>query len=107
MKRVEQSNELEAAVKGRNVAVLFHATWCPFCRSFRSIFEDTMVKASHEAAEAVIDDEDNPLWTQHRIGIVPTVLFFEDGKVVSRVDGRPGMGLQKGDLDAAMQRQGG
>lgn len=101
MKRVEQAKELEAAVAGKKAVVLFHATWCPFCRSFRSVFEDGT--KGLETIEAVIDDEDNPLWAQHQINIVPTVLFFEGGKVVKRLDGKPGIGLRAEHLTQALK----
>ena len=50
-----------------------------------------------EPIEAVIDDEDNPLWDKYSVNIVPTVLFFDQGKVVKRLDGKGGVGLKAAD----------
>ncbi len=103
MKRVEQLAELQAAVAAKQAVVLFHATWCPFCRRFLPAFvEGTRDLQGREVIEAVLDDEDNPLWNEHRIELVPTVLFFEDGKVVKRLDGKPGIGLTAEHLAQAL-----
>lgn len=53
--------------------------------------------------EAAIDEEENPLWDEYSIEIVPTVLFFENGKVVRRLDGKPGRGLAGRDLGEALR----
>jgi thioredoxin 1 len=106
MIRVEESPELQKAIAGQKAVVLVHATWCPFCRSFRPVFEEAIRSSRLLAVEAVVDDEENPLWAEHRIDIVPTVLFFEGGKVVQRLDGRPGVGLTRADLTAALAQRG-
>lgn len=103
MKRVETSADLQAAVAGKKTTVLFHATWCGYCRRYRPVFEAETAKASFEVVEAVIDDEENPIWDEHAIELVPTVLFFEAGKVVKRLDGRPGVGLTRDELAAALR----
>lgn len=104
MKRVEQSQELKAALEGKKAIVLVHATWCPFCRSFRPVFEEATAGEDYERIEAVLDDEENPLWKELGVDLVPTVLFYEDGKLVRRLDGRPGVGLRRGDLADALGR---
>ena len=45
-----------------------------------------------------VDDYDNPLWEEYSIGVVPTVLLFEEGKVCRRLDGRFGYGLSEKQL---------
>ncbi len=102
MKRVEQPQELEAAVQGKRAVVLVHATWCPYCRAYRPVFEKATQGSDLEVIEAVVDDEENPIWSDYQVDIVPTVLFFEDGKVTRRLDGRPGVGLTKDELVAAL-----
>jgi hypothetical protein len=42
-----------------------------------------------------LEDNDNQLWDEYDIGAVPTVIFFEDGKVTKRLDGRLGSGLKE------------
>lgn len=105
MKAVTEEDELRQAVDGRRTAVLFHATWCPFCRSYRPVFDEVMTTrgGGWEPVEAILDDEENVLWDRFDIDVVPTVLFFEDGEVVNRVDGRPGQGLTAQDLARVLQ----
>lgn len=102
MKKVEQSHELKAAVAGKKAIVLVHSSWCPFCRSFRPVFEEATAGEPYERIEAVLDEDENPLWNELAVDIVPTVLFYEDGKIVRRLDGRPGVGLRRADLVGAL-----
>ena len=104
MKRVETSKQLAAAVAKKKAVALFHAIWCPYCRSFVPIFEEGTRGSKLEVIEAVVDDEENPLWTEHSIEVVPTVLFFENGEVVKRLDGRPGVGLTREELASALAK---
>ena len=104
MNRIEQTQELRAAVADGASVVLFHSTWCPFCRTFRPIFQGATQHSPLEPIEVVIDDEASPLWTEYSIEIVPTVLFFDKGRVVHRLDGRPGMGIHKAALLASLAR---
>jgi thioredoxin-like negative regulator of GroEL len=103
MKRVTQRNELNQAVEGKKSVVLFHSTWCPFCRTFRPTFERLTTGSDYEAVEAVIDDEENPLWTDFEIEIVPTVVFFENGRPTRRLDGKPMVGLSEAQLSRALR----
>jgi thiol-disulfide isomerase/thioredoxin len=58
MKQATDQKGLDAAVKGKKAMVLLHATWCPFCRAFKPIF-DRQAKPStgYEPVEVVLDDE--------------------------------------------------
>jgi hypothetical protein len=42
-----------------------------------------------------VDDYDNPLWEEFLLEAVPTVIFFENGKVVRRLDAGLGLGLDE------------
>jgi len=103
VKRVTDERSLEAALRGKKAVVLFHATWCPFCTSFvPSFVKATSAAPGYEVIEAVIDEDENPLWDKLSIAIVPTVIFFEDGKPVRRLDGKAGVGLKASDLERAL-----
>jgi thioredoxin 1 len=103
MKIVTDPAELAAAMAGGPSAVLFTASWCPFCRAFRPIFERFAGNDRHcTPVIAEIDDEDNPLWERWHIAIVPSVLFFDRGALVRRLDGRAGVGLDERQLQAAL-----
>ena len=83
---------------GKERIVLFYASWCPFCRAFKPIFEDYEKQNGLSFLEADISDENDPLWDEYGINVIPTVLAVKDGKAVRRLDGRAGVGLTKEDL---------
>ena len=103
MTKVETQQDLDAAVGQTGKAVvLFHATWCPYCRTFLPVFKEMTKASMPKIIEAVVDDEDNPIWENLQIELIPTVLFYEDGKVKRRLEGRPGVGLTRDDLEQAL-----
>ena len=98
MKKVTDETSLEAAIDGAQSVVLFHATWCPYCREFRPVFEDVTSRRGVDAIEAVIDDDDNPLWEKYGIDTIPTVITFVGGTPVRRLDATRGVGLTAKEL---------
>ena len=75
--------------------VLFYAGWCPYSRSFLPVFEKHAVAGN--CCRVVTDDMDG-CEEKYSIDVVPTVLYFENGKVVRRLDGEPGAGLSEKQL---------
>jgi len=69
--------------------VLYHASWCPFCRAFLPIFRRTLPGSE----EVLLDDEGDPLWTALNIPYVPTVIAYEGDKEVKRLRAVPGVGI--------------
>lgn len=64
------------------VPVMFTTDWCGYCRRFAPHF------ARLPGAHVVdISDDDDPLWDDLRIRVVPTVLLFEGGAIVGRWEG--------------------
>ncbi|MEM3030424.1 MAG: thioredoxin family protein [Candidatus Micrarchaeia archaeon] len=103
---MEVRTEAELArvlAKEKRVAALFYATWCPFCRAFLPVFRAAELEG-WSRLEVVIDEDDNPLWEKYSINIVPTVLFFENGKISLRLDGRAGRGLSGEELEATIEK---
>ena len=83
----------------KKVLALFYATWCPYCMSFLRAFNKNIVGYQFNCVIRVnLDDYDNPLWDDYSVDAVPTVIFFRDGKVRSRLDGRLGVGLSEKQL---------
>jgi len=80
-------------------AVAFVADWCPFCRRFRPRFEALAGALPCSLAFADVTSEESPLWDVFGIEVIPTVVAFQDGAVVGRVDGRAGEDFGPGDLD--------
>ena len=80
--------------KKRRVLALFYASWCPYCASFLPVFDRNISKIGFDSVLRVkVDDYDNPLWDEYSIEAVPTVIFFDEQRVCSRLDGGLGYGL--------------
>jgi thioredoxin 1 len=101
MIEVNNKNGLDSQLKlNKTVLALFYASWCPYCRSFLPIFDKAVVKFDFASVLRVnVDDYDNPLWDDYCIGVVPTVILFNEGKVCRRLDGIFGEGLSAKQLD--------
>ncbi|MCX6339963.1 MAG: thioredoxin family protein [Candidatus Aureabacteria bacterium] len=85
----------------RKTAALFIMSTCPFCRRFRPIFESCAETRAgdFDSLTVILDDQDNPLWEEYGINVVPTIVVFQGGRVISRLDGKPGEGLNSKDLE--------
>jgi len=85
--------------KSEKLLILFYASWCPFCTRFVPFF-DKKINASkiEKVIHVLLNDYDNPMWDDYDIEAVPTVIFFEKGKVSKRLDGRSGRGLSENQL---------
>ncbi len=95
MIEVTDENALaDQLAKNPKVVALFFASWCPFCRSFLSVFnKHTETKGSPVFMRVKIDEYENPLWETYSIEAVPTAVLFENGTVSRRLDCEPGAGL--------------
>ena len=77
------------------VCALFYASWCPFSRRFLPEFE--RAAGVHEKSFACVKVDDLvDLCDEYAIDVYPTVIFFEKGKVLDRVDGVLGAGIDVG-----------
>jgi len=81
------------------LAVVFTASWCPFCSMFTPIFKSTLSKNQLPCGSVDLTSYDNPLWETFKIEVVPTVVIFKNGKAVYRVDGMYGRGLPRSVVD--------
>ena len=82
---------------GEKALVLFYADWCPFCTKFKPIFEEVSSDKIQKKA-ALVNEDENPLWDRFNIQFVPTIIAFQDGKILSRRDAKRGVGLGKEDI---------
>lgn len=98
---IYNKEELDTEInKCKQVLALFYSSWCPYCNRFVPVFDSKVADLSFEKViHVIIDDYDNPLWEIYEIGVVPTVILFEDGKVSKRLDGRFGSGLKEQQLE--------
>lgn len=76
--------------------VLYHSSWCGFCRAFLPHFRDLVPGGR----EVLLDDPQDPLWNELRLYYVPTIIEYEGGKEMRRLMARPMVGLRRKDLEA-------
>ena len=100
MIEVDNKQDLNSQLKANEkVLALFYASWCPYCIRFVPVFEEKIVKFSAGSViHVLLDDYNNPLWDDYSIEAVPTLIFFEKGKVSRRLDGKLGVGLNEKQL---------
>lgn len=70
------------------VAVLFWATWCPYCQAMLPIFDQLASQYSGRIKFAKLFQDHNP-HTASRFDVlsVPTLIFFQGGKETARLAG--------------------
>jgi thioredoxin 1 len=94
----ESPEELEEAIRTRDkLMVLFYASWCPFSQAFLPTFVRHAASGDPCYARIIVDEGD-PLVEKYAIEIFPTVLFFEAGRLVRRLDGGYHRGLSQDQL---------
>lgn len=100
MKKIQTKQELDSEIQAnKTVLALFYSTWCPYCMRFFPAFKNQSAGLGFESViHVILDDDDDPLWDEYGIAAVPTVIYFEAGKVAKRLDARLGLGLSESAL---------
>lgn len=93
---VNERNFDEMLMAGNPMIVLIYASWCPFCRRFLPVF--TQFSQGMKERCFIVQDDRETIADRYQVNVVPTVLFFENGKVSKRLDGVMGMGLSEKQL---------
>ncbi len=78
--------------------VLFHASWCPYCKELMPSFLQFAQSAKVDTALVDISDFGSPLWDMFSIDAVPTAILFEGGVPVDRVGSTIGNGVSPGEF---------
>lgn len=86
---------------GKRTLVLFYADWCPYCSNFKPTFEE--ISSNMDKKAALVNEDENPLWDKFNIQAVPTIIAFENGKIISRKDARKGVGLTRSDMESIVK----
>jgi thioredoxin 1 len=76
------------------IFVLFHASWCPFCRDFLPIFEEYAGTNPNVCITIDVDDEPE-LCERFSVDCYPAVIFFQKGRITKRLDSEPNVGLNE------------
>lgn len=67
------------------VLVDFWATWCGPCRMIAPIIEEIAEEFSGKVKVGKVNvDEEMELAMQYKVEVIPTLLYFKDGKVVKK-----------------------
>jgi thiol-disulfide isomerase/thioredoxin len=91
--KVELDNQVNQV---KRVLALFSSSWCPFCQKFAKIFDMYVNSCKADLFVHVrMDDYNSPLWDEYNVDAVPTLIFFEDGAIKSRLDAGSGVGLEE------------
>lgn len=89
--------------KDKIIIVMFYATYCGYCKSFALIFEEYSQDYDFVFAKSDITNDDNPLWNVYKMELVPTLIAFKQGKVITRRDALQGIGLNEDDIKTLIQ----
>jgi thioredoxin-like negative regulator of GroEL len=93
---IPTSQELFALIRSKpRVMILFYAAWCPFSRAFLPCFEESA--SDRDMARVLVDDVKEAA-DAFRVEVYPTILYFENGSLAKRLDGRAGVGLSESQL---------
>jgi thioredoxin 1 len=94
MIKVHNQQELNVELnKHKNVLALFYSSWCPFCIGFIPAFDKKVAGICFESViHVILDDYDDPMWDDYDIPAVPTIIYFDGGKVCKRLDAQLGRG---------------
>lgn len=90
----------EAALRERErLVVLYYADWCPFSRMLLPLFEAAEPEASAPFARANLRHPQDARWDDARVHTVPTLVYYESGEELERVEAVRRKGLARADLE--------
>ena len=93
-------DELES---NERVCALFYASWCPYSRRFLPDFDAAAHEKSGVFTSVKVDDIDD-LCDEYDINVYPSVIFFERGEILERLDGTLGRGLAGHQLSGLIEK---
>jgi len=100
----DQSFEGEVLNSSQPVLVDFWATWCGPCRAIAPIIEELAGQYEGKVKIAKIDvDENQGTAGKYNVRSIPTLLFFQNGKVVDQIVGSAPKSALEGRLNALLQ----
>jgi len=84
--QINKNNFQELVLEGKNVLVDFWAPWCSYCRRIGPAFEKVAEQYQEELVVGKINiDEEPELADKYNIEVIPTLVYFRDGKPAAQV----------------------
>ncbi len=87
LKHITNVADFDAAVKEGKVLVDFYADWCGPCKMLAPILEKVANDHPEIDVVKVNTDEVPELAGRYRISAIPTLLAYQDGKIVNQAMG--------------------
>jgi thiol-disulfide isomerase/thioredoxin len=101
---IESNQQFRAALGSyERVCALFYASWCPYSRRFLPEFDRVARRNENEFSSVKVDDL-NDLCDEYDVNVYPTVIFFERGNILARLDGVLGTGLAGSQLSGLIEK---
>ena len=82
----KENFESEVISSTQPVLVYFWATWCGPCRMIAPVLEEIANDGIIKVGKVNVDEQ-MEIALQYKIEVIPTLLFFKDGKVVKKTTG--------------------
>lgn len=81
-----KENEFDEVVKEGKVVVDCFATWCGPCRMLSPVLDEISEESSYKFYKLDVDEGEEKAG-EYGIMSIPTLLIFEDGKLVDKIVG--------------------
>ena len=76
----------QAMTEGKTILVDYWAPWCSYCRRIGPAYEKIAEEYGNNIIVAKVNiDEEVQLAQQEKIGVIPTLILYKDGKLVDSV----------------------
>lgn len=84
------------------LALLFILDGCPFCLNFIPHFETYMQENQFTYTYGIFNSEteEESIVEEYNVSVFPTIIVFENGKEIKRIEGTKDEGLDEGELEA-------
>jgi thioredoxin 1 len=100
----DQTFESEVLNSNQPVLVDFWATWCGPCRAIAPVIEELAGQYEGRVKIAKLDVDDNQSTaSRYNVRSIPTLLFFQNGKVVDQIVGSAPKSALEGRLNSLLQ----
>ncbi|XP_063704528.1 glutaredoxin 3 [Culicoides brevitarsis] len=93
VEKVSTADEYNKSIGNPNVCVLFSADWAEQCAQIKDAMTTLSAQLPSMKFVEVPAEELSDISLKHQVEAVPTVIFFQNGKAVDRIDGIDIVGL--------------